>query len=208
MLLGLPEELEERYRDVVKRVDLLVAASFEGARELELEALLQVLRGLGVRKARTLKLTERGVEAEEGIVIPPWRRKSLEGSLEEVSNAIMPIEVNGWLLWFQSYHPSGGSPDIMISFNDEVSWDGEVLSFGSPAWEVRREGSTFKAKGLDWEPDLLIEVKRSVKAARRYPAKVRVMACVNCKGALEGWVVSKIGNLSSLIASIRRAQSF
>ncbi|UXD22736.1 hypothetical protein IPA_07795 [Ignicoccus pacificus DSM 13166] len=189
MLLGLPEELEREYEDLLEKLDVLVLGSFEGPRILELRALMELLKGMRVRKVKTLKLEENGISEEEGMVIPSWRSKGLEGSLEKLSNALMPYYVEGersFLLWFQGYHPMGGVPDIMISFDTSISFDGKTLSFSLPAWRLSRKGRLWKAEGLFWFPDVVIEVKRGKVKARSYKARKRIL--VNLEGkAREEW---------------------
>jgi len=198
MIVGVPRALEEYFEDL--EFDIIVMANFEGARELELKALAKVLRALKAEEVLTLRLTEEGIEREEGLIISPWRKKSLEGSLESISYATMPFLVNKrYLLWFQSYHPWGGVPDIMLSFNGTVRLEDHVLSFSEPAWKLTRRGRLWKATGLDWKPDLVIEVKRSYKKSKRYPAR-RSLVVFERGGELEDPCALPIERLEVLIS--------
>ncbi|ABU82214.1 hypothetical protein [Ignicoccus hospitalis] len=182
MLVGLPEGLEG-YR-VLERVDVIVLGEFEGERELELRALLEVLEGVGTRRVRT-------PWAGEGLVIPPWRKR------RDWRTKLLPYEVEGdfeLLLWFQSPHPCGGVPDIMIS---PPPWElkGGVLKFsGSPAWRLPQEP-------LGWRPEVVVEVKRRPKSCKKYLAPVRIMA-VQEPGEAEGWEVVRLGELGRRVREV------
>ena len=55
------------------------------------------------------------------------------------------------------------------------------MSFSSPAWRLIKKGRLWRALGLPWKPDLVVEVKRSFKEVKPYPAKVFKIAFENGK---------------------------
>ncbi len=187
MIAGIREEVEEAYAELFQKVDVLVFGEFEGPRELELKALFEVLRALEVEKVITT------ATGEEALIVPAWTWKSLEGDIEKMKWAVMPYLVKGKveaLVWFQSPHPKGGVPDIMLS-PPPYAFDGKTFAFsGKPAWRI--EGSSLRP--LDWEPCLVVEVKRRAREAKPYPAKVRIMVSEEVK-EVKGWKVVDLKGL-------------
>ncbi len=181
MLVGLPEELEGY--EVVKRIDIMVFGEFEGPRSLELKALLEVLEGANARRVRALW-------GEEGLVIPAWTWR------RDWRLKLLPYLVEGdfeFLLWFQSPHPEGGVPDIMIS-KPPVELRGEVLYFsGKPAWKLPE-------KPLSWRPEVVIEVKRRPRPCK-YTADVKIMAVEEVE-ELEGWKVVEVEELGRAVREV------
>ena len=189
MLVNVPESLEE-YK-VVKRISVMVFGEFEGPRELELRALMEVLEGAGARSVRT-------PWAGEGLVVPAWRWKR-----EDWRMLLLPYEVKGdfdFLLWFQSPHPKGGVPDIMIS-KPPYELKGRTLFFsGRPAWRLPREP-------LSWRPEIVIEVKRRAKPCRKYEAEVRVMASEEV-AEVEGWEVVEVRELGRRVRELLEERGY
>ena len=191
MIAGIRKEVERAYEDVLQKMDVLVFGEFEGPRELELVTLLEVLRALEVEEVITTATGDRA------LIIPAWTWKSLEGELERMKWAVMPYLLKGkveTLLWFQSPHPKGGVPDIMVS-PPPYAFDGKTFVFsGKPAWML--EGS--RLRPLDWEPCLVIEVKRKARSAKPYPARVRIMVSEEVK-EVKGWKVVDLKGLRELL---------
>ncbi len=191
MIAGIREEIEELYKDVLEKIDVMVFGEFEGTRELEIVTLLEVLRGLEVEEVITL------ATGDKGLIVPAWRWKSLEGDVEAIKWALMPYLVKGKLevlLWFQSPHPKGGVPDIMLS-KPPATLKGNTFFFSEKAaWVLK--GS--KAIPMDWEPCMVIEVKRSARQAKPYPAKSRIMVAEEVRD-VPGWKVMSIEDLSSSV---------
>ncbi len=201
MIVGINERIEEAYSDVLKKIDVMVFGEFEGPRELEILTLLEVLRAL---KAERVVTTATG---EEGLIVPAWTWKSLEGDIETIRWTIMPYLVKGEidvLLWFQSPHPKGGVPDIMISA-PPLSVEGNTFKFsGEPAWKIEN----WKLIGLDWEPCLVIEVKRKARKTKPYPAKKRIMVSEVLE-EVSGWKVLNLKGLrNSLLDELKFCQPY
>ena len=187
-MVGLPEELESY--EVTKRIDVMILGDFEGARELELKALMEVLEGVNARRVETPWFGE-------GLVIPPWRKR------RDWRTKLLPYHVVGdfeILLWFQSPHPEGGVPDIMIS---KPPWElrGETLFFsGEPAWRLPEEP-------LGWRPEIVVEVKRRARPCNKYSAQLKVMA-VEEPGEVEGWEVVKVEELGKFIRKLLEERGY
>jgi len=148
----------------------MVFGEFEGARQLELVALAEVLDRTGAKEALTPWWGK-------GIVVPAWRWK-----VKDWRMLLVPYEIRGdfeYLLWFQSPHPDGGVPDLMIS---KPPWklEGDVLHFsGVPAWRLPR-------RPLSWRPEIVIEVKKRGRQCNKYAADVRIMVSEEVV-EVEGW---------------------
>jgi len=177
--------------EVTKRISVMVFGEFEGPRELELRALLEVLEGVRAREVRT-------PWAGEGLVVPAWRWRR-----EDWRMRLLPYEVKGdfeLLLWFQSPHPRGGVPDIMISKPPLEVKGGVVYFSGEPAWRVSGEP-------LAWTPEIVVEVKRRARPCEKYEAEVRIMACEE-PGEVEGWEVVELKELGKRIREILEERGY
>ncbi|ALU12218.1 hypothetical protein EYM_01530 [Ignicoccus islandicus DSM 13165] len=167
---------------------------------LELVVLSDLITSLNVTKVYSPKVIGTELKYVEGLFVPKWRSKRLEGT-REVIGSVLPFLIEGDVkasLWFQSPHPQGGVPDVMMSFGWEVSVSDNIVNFAEPAWRIERIGRSVRLEGLWWKPDLVIEVKRTPKRARTYPARKRLMVSL-VEGEVTGWEVVELRSLREVI---------
>ncbi len=182
--------LNEKMEELMKVTDVDVEMEVNEFNYLELIALAELLVSSGVEKVYSPVFKNGTVNYEEGLRIPKWRFKRLRGGRNVIVN-VMPYLVDApqkLSVWFQSPHPQGGVPDLMVSIGWNVSLSEDVIAFGEPAWEIISQGNAVELRGLWWKPDLVIEVKKSARETRLYPAKRRLMVAL-FKREIRGWEV-------------------
>lgn len=153
--------------------------------ERELEVLFRVIGGLMKRDVRTVRYVEGKLVKASGIIVDKWSSKKLEGD-ESVINAVLPIVVdNEYSIWYQSFHPWGGVPDIMIDVGEPQIYNDRIYFNGKVAWYIARRGKMVNLIPGEWYPKVVIEVKSGkCRRVRNYVAERKIL--IGCEQ--EGWL--------------------
>ncbi len=164
---------------------LEVRCKITNAVEKELEVLFRIIDSLANQKVETVRYSKNKLVRFEGIVIDKWSSKGLEG-YESIINSVLPIIVDEeYGIWYQSFHPWGGVPDIMIDVGKLELKNNKIYFNGKVVWHISRKGRMVKLIPGDWYPKVIIEVKSGrCKRVRNYVADKKIL--IGCKQG--GWV--------------------
>ncbi len=147
----------------------------------ELEVLLTIIGSVAKKGVKTLRMRRGKLIEVKGIIIDKWSSKRLEGG-EDVVNSVLPLIVDNEIsVWYQSFHPWGGVPDIMIERGVPEIEDNKIVINGKVMWRIEKIGLRYRLRPGLWYPKVVIEVKsgRCVRI-RDYVAEKKILVgCVH-----------------------------